>query len=103
MTICPTGALHRESAVAPVLLEEQLCIGCRMCIMACPFGAIGLYLHGEKGAIVKCDLCQGDPQCVRFCEPSALKFVRRDQVGSAKRDAVVDAYLASVKTVEAGG
>jgi carbon-monoxide dehydrogenase iron sulfur subunit len=93
MAVCPTGALVRDECTGAVVLLEQLCIGCRMCALACPFGAIGVDPRGERVSILKCDLCGGDPQCVRFCEPGALQFVRRDQLGADKRDAVVRMYM----------
>ena len=45
-------------------------LGCQMCMLACPFGNIEV---GSDGQAEKCDLCDGDPQCVKFCaraEPS---------------------------------
>jgi Fe-S-cluster-containing hydrogenase component 2 len=35
--------------------------------------------------IFKCDLCDGDPQCVRFCEEKAVDFIESDKVTIAKR------------------
>jgi carbon-monoxide dehydrogenase iron sulfur subunit len=93
MTVCPTGALVRDEHTGAVVLLEQLCIGCRMCALACPFGSISIDPRGGRVSILKCDLCGGDPQCVRFCEPGALQFVRRDQLGADKRDAVVRTYM----------
>lgn len=40
--------------------------------MACPFGNILLSLEERKA--VKCELCDGDPQCVRFCVTEALQY-----------------------------
>ena len=49
--------------------------------------------------VVKCDLCDGDPQCVRFCETHALEYVDADKVSILKkRDA---AYRLSVAEKEA--
>ena len=52
---CPTGACHRESEGAPVLVDNDKCIGCRMCVQACPFGMISVHPLGS--GVVKCDLC----------------------------------------------
>jgi Fe-S-cluster-containing hydrogenase component 2 len=101
-TLCPTGALVRDEPTGAVVLLDQLCIGCRMCAIACPFGAIGIDPRGERAPILKCDLCEGDPQCVRFCEPGALQFVRRDQLGADKRDAVVRVHLTADRSFRRG-
>ena len=95
--ICPTGAMIRDEVNGIVHLVETLCIGCRMCIMACPFGAISLNPRNSVHPILKCDLCDGDPQCVAFCEPGALQFVRRDQIGSERRERLVGTYLQAIK------
>jgi Fe-S-cluster-containing hydrogenase component 2 len=78
--------MWRDSESGAVLLDAKICIGCRMCAIACPFGAIGLNYLDEPVSILKCDLCDGDPQCVRFCEPGALQFMRREQLGAQRRD-----------------
>jgi Fe-S-cluster-containing hydrogenase component 2 len=41
-------------------------------MLACPFGMI--FVDAEKGFAVKCDLCGGDPECVKYCIPEALRF-----------------------------
>ena len=84
MTVCPSGALHRESEEGPVLLDAELCIGCRACVMACPFGMIRLRAGGTSPA--KCDLCvdraaQGLlPACVEACPTGALELKELDEV-----------------------
>ena len=51
---------------------KEACIGCRMCMLACPFGVIAF--DGEARVIAKCDTRSGDPECVRFCAAGALEF-----------------------------
>ena len=72
MNICPTGALHRFESEGMVMVNEDLCIGCAMCVNACPVGAITL--DPVDGVAVKCDLCGGDPQCVAYCPANVLKL-----------------------------
>lgn len=80
---CPTGACHRDEASAWVLIDPQRCIGCRSCVMACPFG----HAHYDEVAriSVKCDYCDGQSECVRVCEPRAIRYVESDEVCGHKR------------------
>lgn len=72
MGICPVHAIKRDSATGAMLIDYDTCIGCRMCMVACPFGAIAY--DADRRKPIKCDLCSGDPKCVKFCEPQALSF-----------------------------
>jgi carbon-monoxide dehydrogenase iron sulfur subunit len=69
---CPTGALYEDEETGLVVLDPDLCTGCGDCVEACPFEAI--WLDEERGVALKCDLCGGDPTCVRFCAPGALSY-----------------------------
>jgi carbon-monoxide dehydrogenase iron sulfur subunit len=71
---CLTGAMHRDESGA-VLCDEDKCVGCWMCIMVCPFGAIQRSLTQRKAAS-KCDLCYGEqtPACVAHCPNEALVY-----------------------------
>ena len=57
--MCPTGAIGRDAATDAVLISLERCIGCKMCMMVCPFGNI--QSNGAKEPVVKCDLCGGEP------------------------------------------
>jgi Fe-S-cluster-containing hydrogenase component 2 len=35
--------------------------------------------------VIKCDLCDGDPACVRFCDPGALQFVPANSVNLIRK------------------
>lgn len=73
MTVCPRQAIYKDSAVDRVMIDYDRCISCKMCVAACPFGAMGF--DSERHTVFKCDLCDGNPQCVRFCFPGALTFL----------------------------
>jgi carbon-monoxide dehydrogenase iron sulfur subunit len=75
---CITGAMHRDEETGAVLCDEDKCVGCWMCIMVCPFGAIQRNVVGRK-AVSKCDLCYGEetPECVAHCPNEALVFEER--------------------------
>jgi anaerobic carbon-monoxide dehydrogenase iron sulfur subunit len=73
MSVCPREAIYRDEELDRVLVNHDLCIGCKMCVTACPFGV--MQFNEQRGRTFKCDLCGGDPQCVRFCEPKAIEYV----------------------------
>jgi len=56
-----------------MLINEEACVGCRMCIIACPFG--GPSINPDTRKTIKCDLCQGEPKCVEFCVTKALEYM----------------------------
>jgi carbon-monoxide dehydrogenase iron sulfur subunit len=78
VTICPTRAIEKLGPNQPVIVTAVRCIGCRLCLMVCPFGVIRLERDGK--AALKCDLCMErlaegqDPACVTACPTGALRF-----------------------------
>lgn len=83
VAVCPKDALSRNGELGTVELDYDLCIGCKMCVTACPFGGMGIDTTSRK--VIKCDLCDGDPQCVKFCFPEALQFVEANAVNLRKK------------------
>jgi carbon-monoxide dehydrogenase iron sulfur subunit len=83
VAVCPTDALAWDPIMSRVALDYNLCIGCKMCVAACPLGGMGIDTVARK--VVKCDLCDGDPTCVRFCESGALQFVPASSVNLRKK------------------
>ena len=73
---CPTGASHiNEGGI--VLVDHEMCTGCKACIASCPYDA--RYVHPE-GYVDKCTFClhrvkEGQqPACVTICPTAALTF-----------------------------
>lgn len=83
IAVCPKEALTHDLALERVTLNYDLCIGCRMCVIACPFGGMGIDTVTRQ--VIKCDLCDGDPTCVSVCEPGALQFVPASSVTMIKK------------------
>ena len=83
--VCPVGALKRENEV--VTLDEDKCIGCEMCVQACPYGVITMkeVKSREKMVANKCDLCMAEqlngenPACFNACPTKAIKLVSREE------------------------
>jgi len=86
--VCPKNALYRDEKLDRVMVNDHLCIGCKMCMTVCPFGALGIDIKGKR--VFKCDYCDGDPQCVSFCEAKALDYVDADKANlKRKREAAL--------------
>lgn len=91
--ICPTRALDRADKNSPVVLNHDLCIGCKWCILACPFGVITL--DSRNRMVIKCDQCferveRGEtPACVAACPTAALEFKALEEILAEKRQATL--------------
>jgi carbon-monoxide dehydrogenase iron sulfur subunit len=95
MEVCPVKAIARDESLSVVQVNQEICIGCRMCVAACPFGAMGFNVDSKK--VYKCDFCDGDPQCSRFCETKAVDYVEASQVSGVKQLAAAEKLTAAVK------
>ena len=79
VNVCPTGASYRD-ADGMVLVDKEKCIGCKYCMMACPYGVRAYDTSKDKGVIEKCTMCahlidKGEkPACVKHCPGQARKF-----------------------------
>ena len=80
--VCPVNAIYQNPKTGAYLVNEDVCLGCRLCVIACPIG--GASIDPETNIAVKCDLCDGDPMCAKFCANEAVTYVRRDKIGRAK-------------------
>jgi electron transport protein HydN len=113
LAVCRQGAINRIGR--QVIVDESKCIGCKDCLVACPFGAITLLPYykagrpvpqpgavGGDGRLVasKCDFCQGiaeGPACVHACPNQALSVAdineerKRKNIAAAEALAVINA------------
>lgn len=71
--VCPMRALKKNPNTGTVELNEEICIGCKLCIYVCPLAAP--LFDADRNVVVKCDLCGGDPQCVKLCTTKALQYI----------------------------
>ncbi len=80
---CPVPEAMRfhEELPGVVVIDQKECIGCLACVDACPFGAIQT---GPQQDVVKCDLCNGDPLCVKYCPDRPENFNPRQPYPRAR-------------------
>jgi len=75
---CPVAAIEKDEETGIVRINADLCIGCVLCLTACPYDAPSA--EDDKGIFTKCDMCYdlvvaGDvPVCVSGCNMRALDF-----------------------------
>ncbi|MGD2098461.1 MAG: 4Fe-4S dicluster domain-containing protein [Desulfobacterales bacterium] len=87
---CPTGAMQKRTEDGIVFVNPVLCVGCKSCMSACPWGAP--QWDAETKKVVKCDYCkdrldQGlKPACVTICTSQCLKFDKANQVPDNRRE-----------------
>ena len=71
--VCPHDAMHRDEETGVPVISAEKCRKCGMCMQYCPLQVI---IKNENGHAVKCDLCGGDPLCVKVCPTGALTLIR---------------------------
>ncbi|UFS68552.1 4Fe-4S dicluster domain-containing protein [Geomonas sp. RF6] len=97
---CPSGSIRQEEGL--VTIQQQTCMGCKACVMVCPFGAISVKGSGDggpartrtnRGVAHKCDLCAGTgretPACVEGCPRKALSLIDLEEYRQTLREARV--------------
>jgi formate dehydrogenase iron-sulfur subunit len=114
VSVCPVGAMTK-SELGPILYNADRCIGCRYCIMACPFDIPKFEWEGGMFAVIgKCQFCAHQrlaegrlPACVESCPTGALKFGTREAMlfeARARIKTQPDRYVNHVYgETEAGG
>lgn len=90
MAVCPKDAISRDEKLCRVVVDYDLCIGCEMCVAACPFGGMGIDTVEKK--VIKCNLCDGEPICVRFCKSEALEYADASIVNLKKKRVAAEKF-----------
>ncbi|MBD3164994.1 4Fe-4S dicluster domain-containing protein [bacterium] len=85
VSACLVGGLTKRSDGA-VVYDPDKCIGCRYCMLACPFEIPRYQWDRTVPFMAKCELCEektaegGEPACVEACEEGVLKWGQRDDL-----------------------
>lgn len=93
--VCPTGASYQRKEDGLVLIDREKCIGCKYCIMACPYGV--RTFNKEEKVAEKCTTCYHlqaigeDPACVKVCPAKARFFGDIDDPDSTVSKAIKEA------------
>jgi Fe-S-cluster-containing dehydrogenase component len=69
---CEFDALSKDDDNGTIIVNRENCTGCQMCIEACPYEAP--VMHPEENFILICDLCGGEPECVKHCPEHAILY-----------------------------
>ncbi len=82
MQACPVDAIKMNFATGAMEVNDETCVGCKVCTIACPFGTVNYNV--DTGKVVKCDLCGGDPACATACPTQAITYVDATATGLDK-------------------
>ena len=77
MEACPVNAISRNPETGAMVVDSDNCVGCRVCVMICPIG--GVSIDPVTSVAYKCDLCDGDPECVKHCDLEAIAYIPRER------------------------
>jgi formate dehydrogenase iron-sulfur subunit len=108
---CPVGALHKTEA-GPVVYDFDKCIGCRYCMLACPFSVPRYEWSSLTPRVRKCQMCPdrlavGRPTaCAEACPAEATMFGERDEMIALARERIAespDEYSPHIYGLEEAG
>jgi len=82
MTACPVDAITLDASTGAKIVHEDVCVGCKVCTIACPFGTVN-YM-ADAGKVQKCDLCDDNPACAKACPTGAITYIDSSWTGLDK-------------------
>ncbi len=95
ITACPTNARSRDEESGRIIVNYDRCIGCKTCVVVCPFGAVSF--DPIAGKVISCDLCDGDPICANFCETEALQYADASQINKKRQREAAEKLYESMR------
>jgi len=72
MTACPVNAIAINPVTGAKVVLDDVCVGCALCTIACPFGTV--FYNPDTHKAFKCNLCDGDPACAKACPTGAIEW-----------------------------
>jgi phenylglyoxylate dehydrogenase beta subunit len=70
---CPSAALTKDPGRGVIGWDDSRCVNCLLCTVGCTYG--GIVYDAPACHVIKCDLCDGNPACVKACKHGALKYL----------------------------
>ncbi len=101
MTVCPVDAISVDGDTGAKVVDDDVCVGCKVCTVACPFGTVNY--TADTGKVIKCDLCGGEPACVEICPTTALTFVDAGKAGAERMREWAGKTIENTQTQEQSG
>ncbi|MCL5960138.1 MAG: 4Fe-4S dicluster domain-containing protein [Chloroflexi bacterium] len=95
--VCPVDAFKPHRRFHFSVVDEEKCIGCGLCVDACPFGAITI--DPTSAVAIRCDLCDGNPWCVKYCPTKVLAMTTEAAVAQGKRDELLELLVRTESSV----
>ena len=78
VSVCPAAALEKHAVSGVVAWDGTKCVDCLLCTVGCVYA--GIAYDERTGRVAKCDLCGGNPACVKACGDGALRHVKSAQI-----------------------
>ncbi len=82
---CPKDLITRSKKTGAIEIDTENCTLCTHCILSCPYGMITI--DPIERHAVKCNLCSGQPECVKHCREEAILYVDADKASRYRREA----------------
>ena len=86
--VCPMQAIYKDES-GIVHIDQDKCIGCKLCFNACALGNIGYSPVTHQ--VFKCNYCHGAPLCAEFCPSGAIIYAEPDE-GAGRKQAVAEHF-----------
>lgn len=86
--ICPMGAI-KKTMEGIVRIDQNSCRGCKACLIVCPYGAINFV----NGKTKKCELCDGDPMCAKWCPTDAIMTTKSGSSEIPRSKKMIDSLI----------
>lgn len=97
---CVMNLISKDDRNDCTIREETRCIGCRACEAVCPFSA-AVWME-DRGVVVHCDLCGGQPQCVKYCPSGALQYYTPEEANARRRYHIAGSRAVEVQSAMPG-